>query len=127
MRPLLLITRCHGNLSLREEECNSQAICRAARGLPANLAIWPYVATFPAGIALIRAFTLREKELANFHSSQQREQNKDSQTVINVTANQAILIITYIEETEKGNRNFSLIVGAGDLVATISQSIFLPC
>ncbi len=48
--PRLLMTLCQGSFSFRERLCRIRATCRAARGLPARAATWPYDATAPRGI-----------------------------------------------------------------------------
>ena len=56
--PFTLTTRCQGSPLFSESACSTRTTCRAARGLPASAAIWPYEATFPLGtrrrISMIR-------------------------------------------------------------------------
>jgi hypothetical protein len=43
-------------------ECRIRTTCRAPLGLPANLAICPYVMTFPVGMFLMMVIALSVKE-----------------------------------------------------------------
>ena len=61
IQPCELIILCQGSCSLSLEWCKIRPTIKAARGLPANAAIWPYVATLPRGTRLIVSITCLAK------------------------------------------------------------------
>ena len=49
MPPDAFTTRCQGTAVDGASACSAYPTCRACPGIPASLAIWPYVATRPRG------------------------------------------------------------------------------